>query len=135
MQYAPPLDSALIVDLPSERLRATVRRVADRNTVLVELTALPMAKTHQFKKGDIVICRRNAGLLGETWIAEGDGREMLTQPVKKEEPHAPDTGKGRDRPKHKGAGKKRKAKAASAGNRAGHSKKASDDKRWAGKNV
>lgn len=57
--FIPAVDSQLTIDLPGERTRATVRRIVDPNTVLVELTTMPMGKSHQYRFKDMVAVRRN----------------------------------------------------------------------------
>lgn len=63
------------VNLPSEIVRAEVIEVMSDNEVRVSLTVqAPMAKSHSFKIGDVVSCRRSAGLGGiDRWEAVGSG--------------------------------------------------------------
>jgi hypothetical protein len=49
-------------------MRAKITKILDRDTVFVEI-GQPMAKSHSFRRGDLVACRRTAGVLGETWQA------------------------------------------------------------------
>jgi endonuclease YncB( thermonuclease family) len=74
--YEPALGTGLVVSLPGETVRATVARVVNRHTVLVELTPplLNPAKLHHYRIGDIVCCHREQGELGETWQAIDERR-------------------------------------------------------------
>lgn len=71
MTYIPQPGAQLTVTLPGEVMRAMVTRLIDRNTVLVEI-GQPMAKSHNYRKDDIVACRRKFGDLGEFWEAFDD---------------------------------------------------------------
>jgi hypothetical protein len=52
--YTPKVDEQLVVDLPGERLRATCRQVTGDDEIVVELTTMPMAKSHMHKLGERV---------------------------------------------------------------------------------
>src|SRR5258708_1681723 len=56
--FIPAVDSQLTIDLPGERTRATVKRVVDQDRVIVELTTMPMSKSHQYRFKDTVAVRR-----------------------------------------------------------------------------
>jgi hypothetical protein len=64
--FVPAAGSHLIVALPGESLRCTVRRVVDPDTAIVELPQ-PLTRNHTYRRGDIVACERTSGMLGETW--------------------------------------------------------------------
>lgn len=69
--FMPKVDDLLTIQLPGEKIRATVKRIIDNDAILVELTYMPMAKSHQFKIGDVVACRRVQNVLwGESWVAQ-----------------------------------------------------------------
>lgn len=54
-----PLEGQLLlVELPGERLRATVRKVTSSDYLIVELTDIPLAKSHSYQKGDFVPCEK-----------------------------------------------------------------------------
>lgn len=69
MNYQPQEDTYLIADLPGERVRAMIRRVVTPDAVIVELTSIPLAKSHSYQRGDYVALRRKATGLGEIWEA------------------------------------------------------------------
>lgn len=68
--FVPAAGSFLVVSLPGEMMRAQVDRVINRNTVLVTI-GQPMAKSHTYRKGDLVACRRTPApeYASETWNA------------------------------------------------------------------
>lgn len=68
MIFVPRVGDDLTVTLPAEQMRAQVRRVIDRNTVIVQI-GQPFMRTHNFRKDDLVACRRTPGVLGESWQA------------------------------------------------------------------
>jgi len=63
------------VNLPCEIVRAEVIEVMSGNEVRASLTVqAPMAKSHSYKIGDVVLCRRSSGLGGiDRWEAVGNG--------------------------------------------------------------
>lgn len=69
--FIPRVESQLNVTLPGEILRAIVTKVLNINTVVVEI-GQPMTRSHSFRLGDLVACRRTPGVLGETWQAIED---------------------------------------------------------------
>lgn len=69
MAFLPKVDQPLIIDLPGEKLPATVKRVVNKDTAIVELTNQPLAKSHTYKFRELVPVRRTPGMLGETWQA------------------------------------------------------------------
>jgi hypothetical protein len=77
--FSPRADDNLTVTLPGETMRAKVKRVVDRNTVFVEI-GQPMTRSHNYRLGDLVACRRTPGVLGETWQALDD-RVLFNRPV------------------------------------------------------
>jgi hypothetical protein len=88
-----PHGSVLTVDLGGERMRATVRKVLDPDTVIVEITGVPFTRNHGYKQGDMVGCRRESGLLGEVWRAVNDraGKDAARrQPAPATEPEIRD---------------------------------------------
>lgn len=68
----PVAGDIVTVDLPGEKLRATVVRMIDDDTLLAEITGTPFMRSHMFRAGDIIACRRSYSVLGETWKAEDD---------------------------------------------------------------
>jgi hypothetical protein len=65
-----PARGVVTVDLGGEVMRCTVRRVVDQDTVLLELTGVPMSRNHGFKQGDFVGARRRRALNGrDDWKA------------------------------------------------------------------
>lgn len=65
-----PARGVVTVDLGGEVIRCPVRRVVDEDTVLLELTGVPMSRNHAFKQGDFVGARRRRGLNGrDEWKA------------------------------------------------------------------
>jgi hypothetical protein len=78
--FIPRVEAALNVTLPGELLRAIVTKVLDINTVVVEI-GQPMTRSHSFRLGDLVACRRTPGVLGETWQAIED-RPTAPDPVR-----------------------------------------------------
>lgn len=70
MIYTPAAGSYLTICLPGEIMRAQVDRVVTRNTVIVTL-GQPMAKSHSYRLGDVVACRRTPApeFGSETWNA------------------------------------------------------------------
>jgi hypothetical protein len=69
--FIPRVDESLNVTLPGEILRAIVTKVVNINTCIVEI-GQPMTRSHSFRLGDLVACRRTPGVLGETWQAIED---------------------------------------------------------------
>ena len=67
--FIPAVDSTMTISLPGEVVRATVKKVVDRDTCLLELAGTPLmhGKTHMHKKGEIVAVERTAGLRGDEW--------------------------------------------------------------------
>lgn len=67
--FQPTIDTYLIIELPGEKLRALVRRVLNKNKIVLQLTNVPLAKSHTYKKDDFVACKRVQGMFGESWEA------------------------------------------------------------------
>ncbi len=74
--FTPQVDSTLTVELPQEVCRAMVMAVPDEDTVIVELTGATVSKSHAWKQGDLVTCRRARGMLGEVWRAIDPAQEQ-----------------------------------------------------------
>jgi hypothetical protein len=74
MAYHPQEDQYLVIQLPNERLRAMIRRVVTDDAVIVEITSVPLSRTHNYKKGDYVACRREKSDLGEAWASVAEQR-------------------------------------------------------------
>lgn len=92
MAYHPQEDQYLVVQLPGERLRALIRRVVTDDAVIVEITSVPLAKSHTYKRGDIVACRRDSTDFGDVWESVPDQRisidkvaETIAPPKKKKQ--------------------------------------------------
>ena len=68
-KYYPQEDQYLVVQLPNERLRAIIRRVVTDDAVIVEITSVPLSRTHTYKKGDYVACKRSVTDFGDVWAA------------------------------------------------------------------
>lgn len=93
MIYTPAAGSYLTICLPGEIMRALVDRVVTRNTVIVTL-GQPMAKSHNYRLGDIVACRRTPApeFGSETWNAVEIAKAPPEIPP---EPRAPVKRKGK----------------------------------------
>lgn len=115
--FVPEVDTLLVVHLPGEITRATVRRVVNDNTVLAELTGMPMAKSHNYRLGDLVAARRVRGTFGgEHWQSV----ETRAVPIIEEKPDAAGAGvePKDDKPEHPKRDRRRKAAKAGGGDRA-----------------
>ncbi|HXZ02289.1 MAG TPA: hypothetical protein VEI03_20005 [Stellaceae bacterium] len=65
-----PHAAIVTVDLGGERMRCIVRKVLDEDTVILEITGVPMSRNHGHKQGDFVGARRQRGLHGgDEWKA------------------------------------------------------------------
>ncbi|MGO8916221.1 MAG: hypothetical protein ACLQJR_09965 [Stellaceae bacterium] len=65
-----PHNAVITVDLGGERMRCIVRKAVDEDTVILEITGVPMARNHTHKQGDFVGARRQRGLHGgDEWKA------------------------------------------------------------------
>jgi hypothetical protein len=63
--FSPTVGQKIPVTLPNEITRAEVIEVRSDDEVVVALTVqAPMAKTHDYKYGDTLACRRRQGLGG-----------------------------------------------------------------------
>ena len=78
-KYFPQEDSYLIVQLPNERLRAIIRRVVTEDAVIVEITSIPLSRTHTYQKGDYVACRRTVTDFGDVWQSVAEQRISVDQ--------------------------------------------------------
>ena len=56
--YVPTEDSYITLHLPGEMLRAKVKRVSNPDAIVAEIDSIPMGKSHNYRRGDIVPCRR-----------------------------------------------------------------------------
>lgn len=65
--FIPALETFLTIDLPGEKLRALVKKVLDKNKIILQLTSVPLAKSHNYQKDDFVACKRVQGIFGEMW--------------------------------------------------------------------
>lgn len=83
-KFTPEEDKYLIINLPGERLRAIIRRVVTNDAVIVEVTSIPLAKSHQYKRGDYVACRRDDTEYGESWRAVEEQRISVDELAQKE---------------------------------------------------
>src|SRR5580765_7051066 len=88
--FQPTIDTVLTISLPGESLRAPVTKVIDANTVFVVLDAAPLnpAKSHSYRKDDMIACRRKRTVLGEEWVAFDD-RVLYARPATVVEPPLP----------------------------------------------
>lgn len=84
MKYMPEEDKYLIVQLPNERLRAIIRRVVTNDAVIVEITSVPLTRTHDYQKGDYVACRRKKNDFGEVWESVAEQKISIEQIAEKE---------------------------------------------------
>ncbi len=64
------IGSYLTVELPGERMRATVKDVIDEKTVVVEIIIIPMTKSHDYKQGNFVECALENGIFGKNWVGK-----------------------------------------------------------------
>jgi hypothetical protein len=100
MTFTPRVNDDLTVTLPGEMMRAQVTRVIDKNTVIVQI-GQPMTRSHNFRKDDLVGCRRTPGVLGESWQA------IEVRPAPPDLPAVtPASGKKADAPKQPGFAQK-----------------------------
>jgi hypothetical protein len=75
--FIPKEEMLMVVELPGERTRATVEKVIDDNTIIVQLTSMPMAKSHQYRMDQYVRCHRDTNGLQEIWKASGLEKPVL----------------------------------------------------------
>lgn len=80
--WIPAVDSFITIDLPGERLRAQVQKIVDEDTVIVEVTSQPMAKSHSYKFKDIIACRRQTGEFNEIWRVVEERKTLVVPPPK-----------------------------------------------------
>lgn len=67
--FTPKIGTYLLIDLPGEKLRAFVKKILNPNKVILQLTSVPLAKSHTYKMNDFVACARKKGIFGESWEA------------------------------------------------------------------
>jgi hypothetical protein len=108
-RFVPAEGSYLTVRLPGEVLRCLVERVVDPNTVIIEIDAMPMAKTHMFRRGDKAGARRTVENGRDVWEAQSD-REFLRAAAPAPE-LAPEPPKPAKKPRAKRVGKGKKGRA------------------------
>lgn len=101
-EYIPAEDGYLIASLPGERVRAQIRQVVTKDAVIVELTSIPLAKSHNYKRGDYVACRRTQDDTGNIWKAVEEQKISIEQLAKQETKAV--------KPRKKSRKKKKKAK-------------------------
>lgn len=68
-EFEPEVGGTLLIDLPGERMLCAVVALADHDRVIVEISGVPMAKSHQYQKGQQVPVERKMTQLGEVWEA------------------------------------------------------------------
>lgn len=68
-EYTPKEGDLLTLSLPGEIVQTKVMRTSSKDGCIVQITSVPMARGHQYKKDDIVPARRtNDKFLGvEKW--------------------------------------------------------------------
>jgi hypothetical protein len=118
-KYIPKVGTFLTISLPGEVLRAEVQKVVTSDAIVVTIATEPLAKSHSYKFGQVIACRRHVGIFGEDWIVAEKGYASVEEIAKQEKDNAI---KERVEPKddkleHKPARKRRKAAKASGGNR------------------
>ena len=65
--FEPTLDTYLTIELPGEKLRALIKKILTKHKIVLQLTSVPLAKSHAYKQYDFVACKRVQGMFGETW--------------------------------------------------------------------
>lgn len=84
-KYIPQEETYIVVQLPGEKLRAMIKRVVTEDAIIVELTSVPLAKSHTYQRGDYIACRRQKTSLGEEWEAVREQRISIEEVAEKEE--------------------------------------------------
>lgn len=74
--FVPEIGGFLIVQFPGEVLRCQVNRVVSPTLCIVEITSVPMAKSHQYRKGDKPGVRMRMEYGKQVWEAVDD-RDFL----------------------------------------------------------
>ncbi len=64
------IDSSITIEVPGERIRGTVVDVISADKIIVELTNLPLSKSHDYKQGNFVECHLESNVLGNAWTAK-----------------------------------------------------------------
>lgn len=68
--WVPKQDQTLLIELPGERLLASVAKVVNPDTVICELINMPlMTKMHRYEKGEFVPCERTHTAMETIWRA------------------------------------------------------------------
>lgn len=113
--WIPGENTELTIRLPGEITRATVTKVVNPNTLIVELTSVPMSKTHNYRFRDLLAVRRKKDYLqNETWEAVEERRSL---PSALESASAPSAGpQPSGKPKKRGKPKKKKARSRAPSN-------------------
>jgi hypothetical protein len=84
-KFMPKVGAYLTVSLPGELLRSLVQKVIGQDSVIVEISSEPMAtKSHPYKFGQIIACRREYTPFGEEWVV-APTRERTLQEIEQEE--------------------------------------------------
>jgi hypothetical protein len=85
MRFVPKVDAYLTISLPGELLRAQVLKVVSDDSVIVEICSEPLARSHNYKFRDVVICRRKVGMFGEDWEAKPKSNVSMEALARQEE--------------------------------------------------
>lgn len=85
MKFVPKVDAYLTIALPGELLRGQVLKVVSDDSVIVEISTEPLAKSHNYKFRDVIICRRKIGMFGEDWEAKPKSNVSLELLARQEE--------------------------------------------------
>ena len=67
-----PVDQYITVHLPGEIMQCLVVEIVDANRAIIEIDGQPMAKTHQYRKGDRTGVRRRRQYGMDIWEAIDD---------------------------------------------------------------
>lgn len=70
--FRPEVGKHLTVTFPGEIIRCRVEREIDQDRAIVEIEAMPMAKTHMYRKGDKVGVQRRMENGQDIWEALDD---------------------------------------------------------------
>lgn len=92
-RFVPKAGSFLTILLPGESLRAVVHSVPTPDAVIVEIATEPMAKSHRYKLGEILACRREKTPFGEDWVVAPMRQRTLAELEQEEIENAARTGK------------------------------------------
>jgi len=83
--YRPTEGGYITISLPGEMLRAVVLKISSDNAVVAKIDGVTMGKTHNYRKGDIVPCRRIVDdlLKAEKWEVISDREIQLAEVAEK----------------------------------------------------